>query len=66
MREGHRREPLFLPLRHNEVGSFAVAARDIAEDFYAALCPPMRAVAVCFKTALIHVDKVLSAAKLRQ
>lgn len=66
VRERHRREPLFLPLRHDEVGGFAIAAGHIAEDFYAALGPAVPAVAVCFKPALINIDKVLLAAKLWQ
>lgn len=64
--ERHRREPLLLPLRHDEVDRFAVATGHIAEDFHAAFCPTMGALAVGLKPALIHIDKVLLAAELRQ
>lgn len=66
MREGHRREPFLLPLRHDEVDGFAIATGDIAKDFDAAFCPSMRALAVCLKPALIHIDKVLFATEFRQ
>ncbi len=64
--EGHRREPLFLSLRHDEVGGFAVATGHVAEDFYTTLRPTMGAAAMRLEAALIHVNKVLFATKLWQ
>ena len=60
--EGERGQPFFAALRHDEIDApFFVITSDLAMHFRSAPCPAMRAVALCLKAALIHVNNILRA-----
>ncbi len=57
----HGRDPLVSTLRHDEVGALAIIATDFSEDFFAARCPSVRAIAMRSKSAFIKVHDVFTA-----
>ncbi len=54
----HRRQPVRAALRHDQVSPAVVFATDPPEDLPAADGPPMRAVGVARKSALVKIHHV--------
>ena len=59
--EQHGRDPIFAPLRHDEIGSFMVVASDFTKDLVAPRCPAMRPVSCGLETALIKINNIFPA-----
>ena len=59
--EQHGRDPIFAPLRHDEVGSCVVVAGDPAKDLVAPRRPAMRPVNGGLETAFIKINDVFPA-----
>jgi hypothetical protein len=57
--EQHGRNPIFVPLRHDEIGSLMVVAGDFTKDLVAPRRPAMRPVNRGLETALIKINDVL-------
>ena len=54
----HRRQPVRPALRHDQIGTVMVFATNPAEDAPAADSPPVRAVGVAGKAALVKIHHV--------
>lgn len=56
--EQHGRDPIFAPLRHDEIGSFMVVAGDFTKDLVAPRRPAMSPVNGDLETALIKINDI--------